>query len=120
MPRSILDDWAAGQVLTWTVTRAKCRYGPSHESVRDNGGEWWGEDTRDVACPYAPEDPCTPCGGAGRFALTPAEQAAAQYEAPAGQAGFRVCPVCEGLGRVPGPHWPWRHPKPPPLKLEER
>jgi hypothetical protein len=119
MPRSILDDWAAGQVLTWTVTRGKCRYGPSHESVRDNGGEWWGESSRDVACPYAPEDPCGPCGGTGYRELTEGEARLAQYDGLPEAPLKRRCPVCRGLGLVPGPHWPWRHPQPPPLRLEE-
>jgi hypothetical protein len=118
MPRSFLDDWAAGQVLTWSVGRGKCRYGPSHESVRDVGGEWWGESSRDNACPYAPMDQCSPCAGQGRIKLTAAEQAAAQYDGPAEHAGYRICPACRGVGLVPGPHWPWRWPKPPPLRPE--
>jgi hypothetical protein len=113
MPRAFLDDWAAGQVLTWTVVRGKCRYGPNHESVRDNGGEWWGESTRDVACPYAPEDPCRACGTTGFVEMSKAEAELAQYDG-----GRRPCTPCGGTGYVPGPHWPWRWPKPPPLKWE--
>jgi hypothetical protein len=86
------------------VTRAKCRYGPSHESVTLVDGEWRGEDSNDFGCVMAPSDPCPVCDGVD---LSKTDE------------GFLVgatCPLCHGTGRVPGPHWPWRHDHPGPLK----
>lgn len=120
MPRTFADDWRSGQVLTWTVVRAKCRYGPSHESVRDVCGEWQGETTNDTACPYAPEDPCRKCGTTGFVELSATEAELAQYDGQGPGRGRRPCTPCGGTGYVPGPHWPWRWPKPPPLRIEER
>lgn len=87
------------------MTRAKCRYGPSHESVALVDGEWWGEDTRDFGCCMAPSDTCPVCDGAG--GVEPEEG-----EVLIGA----TCPLCLGSGEVPGPHWPWRHDHPGPLR----
>jgi hypothetical protein len=116
VPRHLLDDLIAGQLTTWTVTRAKCRFGPNHESVRLVGDEWWGEDSRDIACALAPPDPCATCAGAGEVELVGDELAMARQS---GGPTRRPCTPCGGLGRVPGPHWPWRWPQPPPLRVEE-
>lgn len=125
MPRTFLDDWRAGQVLTWSVTRAKCRGdeagGDKHESVRLVGGQWLGESTGSFECPFADPDPCPRCGTLGYRELSVAESQAAQYDGVTvvhGRARVQ-CPVCTGLGHVPGPHWPYRWPKPPPLRMEE-
>lgn len=117
MPRHLLDDLFAGQLTTWTVVRAKCRYGPSHESVRLVDGQWWGEDCRDFECSLAPQDTCPVCDGAGAIMLTGAEAELARFDGarPTG----RPCPPCDGTGYVPGPHWPWRYEQPPPLRVKD-
>jgi hypothetical protein len=125
MPRAFLDDWKSGQVLAWTVTRGKCSHGDSHESVRLVDGEWWGETTNDTACPYAPEDQCVTCAGRGFHEVRgqAAEQLALDGHPVDVVGGEKVarkpCPPCRGSGYQPGPHWPWRWPQPPPLRVRD-
>jgi hypothetical protein len=96
--------------------RGKCRYGPSHESVRRAGDFWLGESTNMYACVMAPKELCPRCDGRGRIELTPEELALEQ----ASQSNVRdkPCPPCEATGYIPGPHHPWRHDHPGPLPLE--
>lgn len=121
MPRSLLHDWLAGQVLTGTVVRGKCRY-DRHESVRLVGGEWWGESSRGAECAYAPEDICPICDGRGYTEIPLTEAQLSQYDeaADAERARRKLCQPCGTTGFVPGPHWPYRFPQPPPLRVNER
>lgn len=121
MPRSLLHDWLAGQVLTGTVVRGKCRY-DRHESVRLVGGEWWGESSRSAECAWAPEDVCPICDGRGYVEIPLAEAQLSQYDGPedAERARRKLCQPCGTTGFVPGPHWPYRFPQPPPLRVTER
>lgn len=125
MPRTFGADLRTGNVLRWGVTRGKCRYGPSHESVALAGEEWIGESSGTAECDFAPQDTCTTCDGRGFHELRgqAAEQAALEGH-PAEMVGGelvarRPCPPCAGLGQVPGPHWPWRWPQPPPLRPKD-
>lgn len=114
MPRHFRDDFRHGQLLTRLVVRAKCRYGPSHESVRLVGDVWFGEDTADDACYLAEPDVCEVCAGLGRVPLSDEELAAESANA-ASTVRDKPCEPCQATGQVPGPHWPWRHDHPGPL-----
>jgi hypothetical protein len=114
MPRQLVDDFLAGQLLRSLVVRGKCRY-DRHESVRLVGDEWWGESSHSAECALAPAEVCATCSGSGQVPLTPAEEAAYDGQEAHKPAG-KPCPPCMGKGFVPGPHWPYRHPKPPPLR----
>lgn len=70
------------------------------------GDEWWGEDTNDYGCSMAPTDECPVCDGTGDVAP----------EEPGEHLLGPGCPLCLGTGEVPGPHWPWRHDHPGPLR----
>lgn len=98
-------------------TRAKCSYGPNHESVHRVGDYWLGESTNLFGCVMAPRDTCSICEGTGRVALSSQELAAEGADA-ASSARDKPCEVCTGLGTVPGAHWPWRHEHPGPLPTE--
>lgn len=112
----LLDDLLYRTSLL-TVVRGKCRY-DRHESVRLVGGEWWGEDSRSSECPLAPEDVCPVCDGAGELELSPSEAQLAQYDGTEASWDKRKpCVPCQGSGFVPGPHWPYRFPQPPPLRV---
>jgi hypothetical protein len=117
MPRKLLDDLRADQFLKWNVVRGKCSYGDNHESVRQIGDQWWGEDGNSFDCPFAPQDVCEPCGGLGYIEIEMSEAELAQFDGPeqAAAAARQVCTACDGTGFVPGPHWPWRHPHPGPV-----
>lgn len=116
----LLDDFLYRTSLL-TVVRGKCRY-ERHESVRLVGGEWWGEDSRSSECSLAPEDTCPVCDGAGEIGLPAAESALAQYDGTEavwqGRPVRKPCLPCQGSGYVPGPHWPYRFPQPPPLRMK--
>lgn len=120
MSRRLLIDLLAGQTFTRVVLRGKCRY-ERHESVRLVDGQWWGESSRAFECPLAPQDVCPVCNGAGEVAVPAAEAALSQYdgteENQAAQRGHKRCLPCRGSGYVPGPHWPYRHDCPPPLRM---
>jgi hypothetical protein len=118
MSRKLLTDWLAGQVTTWTVIRGKCRY-DRHESVRMVDGQWWGESSRGFECFLAPQDPCPVCDGKGYIEIQLSEAELAQFDGPADAAAAtrQSCGPCGGGGYVPGPHWPYRHDCPPPLKI---
>lgn len=114
----LLDDLLYRTSLL-TVVRGKCRY-YRHESVRLVGGEWWGEDSRGSECPYAPEDVCPVCTGAGFVEMSLDEAALAQYDGTEADATRRKpCVPCHKSGFVPGPHWPYRFPQPPPLRVDQ-
>lgn len=106
-----------------TVVRGKCGWQDArHESVRLVGGEWFGEDSRSFECLLAPEDTCPVCDGAGQIELSAAESQLAKFDTSAETAGKptkRPCLPCAGRGFVPGPHWPYRFPQPPPLRLKD-
>lgn len=96
--------------------RGKCGYWESnlrHESVRLAGGQWLGEDSYSYECPFAPPDVCPVCEGTGR--LDPDDR----YDGTEASWGPRQCIPCGGTGYVPGPHWPYRFPKPPPLRVKK-
>jgi hypothetical protein len=117
MPRKLLDDLRADQFLKWTVVRGKCSHGDRHESVREVGGQWYGESSNSFDCDYAPQDQCEPCNGRGYIELSPAEAQLAQYDGPGDTPPERLaCGVCSGSGFVPGPHWPWGHAHPGPVQ----
>ena len=82
------------------MTRGKCRH--CSVSVNDRPGWWVAEDGRGEEpgeCPAAPPVLDPQCDGTGAVVDT--------------RTGDPVrCWACEGTGRVPGPHWPWRHPSP--------
>jgi len=122
MGRKLWHDWLAGQVFTALVIRGKCRY-ERHESVRLVDGQWWGESSRGFECPLAPEDTCPVCDGAGEIEVSAAQAALAQYDGPAehaaAQRNRKPCTPCRGSGYVPGPHWPYRHDQPAPLRVYE-
>lgn len=117
----LLDDFLYRTSLL-TVVRGKCRY-DRHESVRLVDGEWWGESSRGYECALAPEHQCTVCQGRGFHELrgAEAEQAALDGLPVQEQGGEKVvrkpCAPCRGVGYVPGPHWPYRFPEPPPLRV---
>lgn len=96
--------------------RGKCRYN-NHESCSLSGDCWLGESTNLFGCVMAPRDPCSNCGGVGTVPLTAQELAAEQADA-ANTVREKRCEPCQGLGSVPGPHWPWRHDHPGPLPTE--
>jgi hypothetical protein len=112
MPRKLLDDVRAGQFLAWAVTRGKCSYGDRHESVRQVAGQWYGESSNSLDCDYAPQDQCTVCAGRGRVELDANDPA--RFDGS--NTKDRQCEPCRGTGYVPGPHWPWRHPHPGPVR----
>lgn len=114
----LLDDFLYRTSLL-TVVRGKCRYGPRHESVRLVDGEWWGEDSRGPECPLAPETQCPVCDGRGEVELSPSEAQLAQYDGTqnAERLKKKPCLPCRGSGYVSGPHWPYRFPEPPPLRV---
>ena len=118
MSRRLLIDLLAGQTFTRVVLRGKCRY-ERHESVRLVDGEWWGESSRAFGCPLAPQDTCSSCGGAGFHELKPdaVEQFDDNVEKQPNGTVRKPCLPCRGKGYVPGPHWPYRHDCPPPLKI---
>jgi hypothetical protein len=125
MSRRLLVDLRAGQVFTRLVERGKCRYGPRHESVRMTDGEWWGESSGHYECELAPPDPCQLCQGRGFHEVrgAAAEQAEIDGHPTEMHAGEKIarkpCPPCRGSGWQPGPHWPYRHEQPPPLRPRE-
>lgn len=82
--------------------RGKCRW--CDHSVRAARYGWASEYQPDEPydCPVGPSVECPPCSGTG--VLEPDEDADDQTPLP--------CQPCRGTGRVPGPHWPWRHPDP--------
>jgi hypothetical protein len=121
----LLDDFLYRTTLL-TVVRGKCGYWEPklrHESVRLTGGEWFGESSRGRECPYAPQDQCPTCQGRGFHELRgPAAEQAALDGLPVEMSGGekvarKPCPPCRGSGYVPGPHWPYRFPQPPPLRV---
>lgn len=121
MPRKLIDDWRAGQLFTWTVTRGKCSYGDNHESVRLVGGQWKGETWDSFDCDHAPRDVCPICKGEGSREVSAAEAELLTYDGTeAVQDGRKPCEECEASGWVPGPHWPWRHPHPGPVQRGKR
>lgn len=99
------------------MTRGKCRYGPRHESVCLVGDEWLGEATYEYTCWLAPTDPCPTCDGTGRVELSPEEDGMERADV-ASRTRDKPCSSCHGQGYVPGPHWPYRWPQPPPLRRE--
>lgn len=117
----LLDDFLYRTTLT-TVVRGKCGYwetGLRHESVRLVRGQWFGEDSRSYECPFAPPDQCPVCKGRGEIELSPSEAELARYDGT--EMNWRKakrCMPCGGTGYVPGPHWPYRFPQPPPLRVE--
>jgi hypothetical protein len=114
----LLDDFLYRTSL-FTVVRGKCRY-DRHESVRLVSGEWWGEDSRSSECAWAPEDVCPVCTGAGFVELSREEAQLSQYDgADTADARRKPCVPCDGTGFVPGPHWPYRFPQPPPLRVDQ-
>lgn len=115
----LLDDFLYRTSLL-TVVRGKCRYGPRHESVRLVNGEWWGEDSRGPECPLAPSQQCPVCDGAGEVELSPTDAQLAQYDGTEQAWNTRrKCEPCGGNGYVDGPHWPYRFPEPPPLRIKK-
>jgi hypothetical protein len=96
--------------------RAKCRFGPSHESVRRAGDFWLGESSNMFGCVMGPKQLCPRCEGLGRVPLTPEELAVEQ--ASGSDVRDRPCAPCGATGLVLGPHHPWRHDHPGPLPLE--
>lgn len=115
----LLDDLLYRTSLL-TVVRGKCGWQDArHESVRLVGGEWFGEDSRSFECPFAPRDPCPVCQTAGEVEISAAEAELAQYDGTEGAQRLRKpCLPCQGSGYVPGPHWPYRFPQPPPLRVK--
>lgn len=118
----LLDDLLYRTSLL-TVVRGKCGYweeGLRHESVRLVGGEWFGEDSRGFECPFAPRDVCPVCNGAGFVLVSPSAAQLAQYDSSqsAEEARKKPCIPCQASGFVPGPHWPYRFPQPPPLRVK--
>lgn len=110
----LLDDFIYRTSLL-TLVRGKCRY-DRHESVRLVDNEWWGEWSRSSECPLAPEQQCPTCSGTGEVEVTAQE----------GRDGTentwtktKPCEPCGGVGYVPGPHWPYRFPQPPPLRAKK-
>ena len=97
--------------------RGKCRYGPSHESVRLAGDFWLGESSNSFGCSMAERDTCPVCYGRGVVDLTPEELAAEQADV-ASKVREKQCKPCHGVGTLPGAHWPWRHDHPGPVPLE--
>lgn len=112
----LLDDFLYRTSLL-TVVRGKCRY-DRHESVRLVDGEWWGESSRSVECAYAPQNVCPVCQGAGEVEIPAAEAQLAQYDGAGPAQRRKPCLPCAGSGYVPGPHWPYRFPEPPPLRVK--
>lgn len=121
MPRTLLNDWRTGHLFR-TPTRGKCRY-DRHESVTLVDGQWWGESSRGFECALAPEDPCTACGTRGEVEAVPDEKGLLQFDGPQFMWGdgkiWKTCEDCNGSGYVPGPHWPYRWPQPPPLRVDK-
>ena len=115
----LLDDLLYRTTLL-TVVRGKCGYWAQnlrHESVRLVDNQWFGEDSRSYECPFAPQAPCPVCQGAGFIELPVAEAALAQYDGHTNNPTRKPCLPCAGSGYVPGPHWPYRFPQPPPLRV---
>lgn len=116
----LLDDFLYRTSLL-TVVRGKCGYWESnlrHESVRLVDNQWLGEDSRSYECPYAPPDTCPTCDGAGEIELPAAAAELASYDGTGAAPKAKVpCLTCAGSGFVPGPHWPYRFPQPPPLRV---
>jgi hypothetical protein len=111
----LLDDFLYRTSLL-TIVRGKCGYWERqlrHESVRLVGGQWLGEDTYSYECPFAPPDVCPVCEGTGK--LDPSDR----YDGAEDSWEPRPCIPCGGTGYVPGPHWPYRFPKPPPLRVQK-
>lgn len=85
--------------------RGKCRHCTT--SVQQARYGWASEDGAldPYDCLAAPDVVCPPCDGIGSFLPEPGTPQAERGER-------RPCLPCAGTGRVPGPHWPWRHPNP--------
>lgn len=117
----LLDDFLYRTSLL-TIVRGKCRY-DRHESVRLVDGQWWGESSRSFECAWAPEHTCPKCDGKGFLVVSAFEAQMAQYDGDEhynGPAGTqKVCPGCAGTCYLPGPHWPYRFPEPPPLRVRD-
>lgn len=111
----LLDDFLYRTSLL-TVVRGKCRY-DRHESVRLVDGEWWGESSRGYECAFAPEHQCPVCNGAGEIEISVSEAELAQYDGAGPPKNRKPCRPCGATGYVPGPHWPYRYPEPPPLRI---
>ena len=118
MPRKLLDDIRSGTVMRWSVTRGKCSFGDNHESVRKVDGQWWGESSHSFDCSANPKkDVCPACHTTGQVEIPLAERV---YDGTEGGETHRPCKLCNASGFVPGPHWPWRHDYPGPVKRSLR
>ena len=82
------------------LVHGHCRYG---ECSCVLAGEWVDRHTWTPECFSAPPSPCVCCSGAG---LHRDMHTVKPYD----------CGPCRASGMLPGPHWPWRHAEPPPLR----
>jgi len=122
----LLDDFLYRTSLL-TIVRGKCgmwewtgRGGPCDESVRLVDNQWWGENSRGPECPGAPEQQCPTCAGTGRIELSPTDAELARYDGTESSwSKDKPCKACGATGYVPGPHWPFRYPEPPPLRARD-
>lgn len=84
--------------------RGKCRF-CNHSVRRRLSGIWmseWGGSPDPDDCGDAPLEVCPSCAGLGYHESEERDED--------GEPKRSKCGYCEGLGEVPGPHWPWRHP----------
>lgn len=121
MGRTLMGTLRTGSLFG---VRGKCRY-DNHESVTLVGGQWKGESSGSFYCDLAPTDQCTTCAGRGFHEVRGAmvehlESDGHPTEVIGGvKVARKPCPPCKGSGYVSGPHHPWRHEHPGPVRNGE-